>query len=85
MKGYGFDPARLACSPMQQERQGYAVAARLLRDYLGGDIFVQVRERGCRDPRLPAMLAEVAEMVATTGHDTPHVGGRRSRRPGRPR
>jgi hypothetical protein len=34
MNGYVFDPSRLACSPKQQERQGYAVAARMLRDYL---------------------------------------------------
>ena len=46
MKGWVFDPNRLACSPREQERRGYAMAARLLREYLGGgDIFAEVRER----------------------------------------
>jgi hypothetical protein len=35
MKGYTFDPARLRRSPKQLEREGYAVAAQLLREYLG--------------------------------------------------
>jgi hypothetical protein len=34
MKGYVFDPSRLACSTKQQERRGYAVVDPLLRDSL---------------------------------------------------
>jgi len=50
MKGFTFDPNRLACSPREQERRGYAMAARLLREYLGGgDIFAEVRR--CRQVR----------------------------------
>ena len=46
MKGWVFDPNRLACSSREQERRGYAMAARLLREYLGGgDIFAEVREQ----------------------------------------
>jgi hypothetical protein len=34
MKGFVFDPSRLRKSPKQLEREGYALAAQLLRDYL---------------------------------------------------
>ena len=34
MKGYVFDPRRLACSPEEQERRGAAFMAELLRGYL---------------------------------------------------
>jgi hypothetical protein len=65
MKGYVFDPSRLARSPRQQERDGYAVAGRLLSEFLGdGDIFAEVRERARRDPQLRAMLQAVAADLA---------------------
>jgi hypothetical protein len=64
MKGYVFDPSRLARSPKQQERDGYAVAGRMLRDYLGGDIFAEVRERAERDPQLRAMFREIRGLLA---------------------
>jgi hypothetical protein len=65
MKGYVFDPSRLACSAKQQERDGYAVAGEMLRNYLGGgDIFAEVRERVRRDPQLRAMLAAAIDELA---------------------
>jgi len=68
MKGYVFDPTRLACSPTEQERQGCELAAALLRDALGGgDAFAEVRERARRAPRLRAMLAHASELLR------PHV------------
>jgi hypothetical protein len=64
MKGYIFDPGRLARSPKQQERDGYAVAGEMLRDYLGGDPMAEVRRRVRRDPRLREMLLAVAADLA---------------------
>jgi len=43
MKGYVFDPSRLACSPKEQERQGYAIAGPMLCGYLGGAEALPVR------------------------------------------
>jgi hypothetical protein len=64
MKGYRSDPTRLARSPKQQEQDGYAVAGQLLSDYLGGDIFAEVRERIQRDPQLRAMFGYAATLIA---------------------
>ena len=51
MKGYRFDPSRLARSPTQLERDGYATAARLLREYLGGlDLWTVTAPRPPRRP-----------------------------------
>jgi hypothetical protein len=56
MKGYIFDPSRLACSPKEQERRGYETAAQMLRDYLvGGGVLTAVRKR----PR-PGVLLKLA-------------------------
>jgi hypothetical protein len=66
MKGYRFDPSRLARSSKQQERDGYAVAGELLCDPLGGgDILAEVRERVRRDPRLRELVTEVSELAGT--------------------
>ena len=64
MRGYVFDPARLARSPKRLEDDGYAMAARLLRDYLGGDPLAEARRRARRDPALRAMFAAAAEQLA---------------------
>jgi hypothetical protein len=64
MKGYVFDPSRLARSPKQQERDGYAVAGRMLREYLGGDPLAEVRRRARRDPVLREMFATAADQLA---------------------
>jgi hypothetical protein len=63
MKGYVFDPSRLGCSPEEQERRGYELAARMLRADLGVDgaeILAEVRRRAQRDPVLRAMFAQAA-------------------------
>ena len=81
MKGYGFDPRRLACSQKQQERNRHATAARMLRDYLGGDIFAEIRERARRDPRLRAIIQAASETIAPAGDRTLQSDRRRARRP----
>jgi hypothetical protein len=64
MKGYVFDPSRLACTPDEQRRQGYAVVGQLLRDYLGhGGIVAEVRERVRHDPRFGAAIQEIRDHV----------------------
>ena len=84
MKGYVFDPSRLVRPPKQLERDGYAMAARMLRDYLGGgDIFAEVREGVRRDPRIRAMFRAARRMLAPVGGQTPRRGRRRTRRPRR--
>jgi hypothetical protein len=60
MKGYVFDPSRLRRSVRQQERDGYAVAARLLREHLGGDPLAAARRRAEHHPVLRAMFAAAA-------------------------
>jgi hypothetical protein len=71
MKGYRFDPSRLARSAKQQERDGYAVAGRLLRDsFGGGDIFAEVRRRARHDPRLRALVTAVSEKVGAAPRGT---------------
>ena len=60
MKGYVFDPSRLRRSPRQQERDGCAMAGRMLCDYLGGDPLAEVRRRARRDPVLRSMLRTLA-------------------------
>jgi hypothetical protein len=64
VKGYVFDPGRLRRSPKQLERDGYAVAGRMLRDSLGGDPLAEVRRRAQHDPVLRAMLREDAAELA---------------------
>jgi hypothetical protein len=65
MTAFRFDPSRLARSPKQQERDGYALAGQMLRDSLGGvDIFAEVRRWARRDPRLREMLRAVAADLA---------------------
>jgi hypothetical protein len=58
MTGFVFDPSRLRKSPKQLEREGYAVAGRLLREHLGGDPLADFRRRARRDPVLRAMFAQ---------------------------
>jgi hypothetical protein len=64
MRDYVFDPSSLARSPKQLEDDGYAMAVRLLRDYLGGDPLAEARHRARRDPVLRAMFAEAADQLA---------------------
>ena len=58
MKGYRFDPSRLARPPKQQKRQGYAMAARLLREYLGGTppVVPVTTPLVCTEPRARSVL-----------------------------
>jgi hypothetical protein len=65
MNGYVFDPSRLACSPKQQERQGSAVAARMLRDYLDA-------QRQQRHVQTVSNAAEAQE--DTSGRLLPELG-----------
>jgi hypothetical protein len=71
MSGFVFDPSRLPRSRRQQERDGYAVAGRMLRGYLGADPMAEVRRRVRRDPQLRAMLlasaAELAQAARVLG------------------
>jgi hypothetical protein len=64
MKGYVFDPSRLRGSPKEQGRRGYAMAARMLREHLGGDPRAEARRRAQRDPMLRAMFAMAARKDA---------------------
>ena len=52
VSGFVFDPSRLRQSPKRLERDGYALAGRLLRDQLGGDPLADIRRRARRDPQL---------------------------------
>ena len=61
MKGCVFDPIRLRGSVRQQERAGYAMAARMLRDHLDGDPLAEFRRRVQNDPVLRAMFAAAAD------------------------
>ena len=80
------DPGRLARPAKHLERDGYAVAGELLRDYLGGgDIFAAVREHVLRDPQLRAKVAGASSSLAPAGNSTPRVGRHRARRPSGPR
>ena len=85
MTTFRFDPRRLARPTEQLEQDGYVMASELLRDYLGGgDIFAEVREGARRDPRLRAMLADAAALIApagTRGRPPAGRGVRRLRRP----
>jgi len=60
MKWYVFDPRRLRGSAKQQERDGYSLAGRMLRDHLGGDLLAELQRRIRRDPVLRAMLRAAA-------------------------
>ena len=84
MKGYVFDPSRLARSPKVLERDGYAVAGRMLREILGGgDIFGEVRKHAAHDPRLRAMFAYAADLLTRpSGAARPAHGRRRQDRQG---
>jgi hypothetical protein len=53
MTRYSFDPSRLRGSAKQQEQAGYAVAGRMLREHLGGDVLAEVRRRVRSDPAVP--------------------------------
>ena len=64
MKGYTFDPGRLRGSVKQRERECYAVAARMLREYLGGDPLAEFRRRARRDQKLRGMFAATAAELA---------------------
>ena len=80
MKGYVFDPSRLARSPKQQERDRYAAAGRMLRESLGGeDIFAEVRERVRRDPQLRAMISLAGKLIEATD-ESPRLSAARRRR-----
>jgi hypothetical protein len=59
MPRYIFDARRLTVSAKQQEQGGYAVAGRMLREYLGGDVLAEVRRRIRTDPRFHALLDEL--------------------------
>ena len=72
MKGYVFDPSRLAHSARQQERNGYAMAARLLRDLVGtGDIVAEVRARARGDPKLREMLQHASSSFREAAANLP--------------
>lgn len=67
MKGLVFDPARLRRPAWELEHDGYAFAARMLRDDLGvdgRDILAEVRRRARRDPKLREMLLAAAADLA---------------------
>jgi hypothetical protein len=68
VKGYVFDPSRLRGSRRQQERRGYAMAGRMLREHLGGDPLAEFRRRAQRDPVLRAMLAQAAAELQAAAH-----------------
>jgi hypothetical protein len=68
MKGFVFEPSRLARSRKQQEREGYAMAGRLLREHLGGDPLAELRRRARRDPVLRAMFAQAAAELLAAAH-----------------
>ena len=75
MKGFVFDPSRLARPPKQLERDGCAMAARLLREYLGGGgIFAAGREQARRDPRLREMLAVASEAAGAPSQAVRRTG-----------
>jgi hypothetical protein len=77
MKGYRFDPSRLARPASELEREGYAIAGRMLRDQFGpGDIFIEVRDRVRRDPQLRMMLEHASALLAEAAADSPPVMGR---------
>jgi hypothetical protein len=84
MQGYRFDPTRLARPASALERDGYAIAGRMLRDHVGdGDIFAEARERTRRDPVLRAMFAHAADLLTqpTGPAGVPRLRARRRRRP----
>jgi hypothetical protein len=56
MKGYVFDPGRLRRSPKHPERDGYAVAGRMLREHLGGDLLADLGRRLRNDPAVREAL-----------------------------
>jgi hypothetical protein len=64
MKGHVFDPSRLV-QRRRPQRDPYVVAGDMLRGYLGGDPLEDARRRAERDPQFRAMLATVAEVLAT--------------------
>ena len=63
MRGYVFDPGRLARPAKQLEDEGYAMAVRLLRAYLGDDPLAEARRQARRDPVLRTMFAEAADQL----------------------
>jgi hypothetical protein len=81
MKGYVFDPSRLARSPKPQECDGYAIAGRMLRESWGGDdLFAEIREWVRRDPQLGAMLEQAAPLLRSTTETAGPMGSARTRR-----
>jgi hypothetical protein len=69
MSGFVFDPRRLPRSRRQQDRDGCALAGRMLRDHLGGDPLAEVRRRIRHDPQLRAMLLVADDELAQAARD----------------
>jgi hypothetical protein len=64
MRDWVFDPSRLNRPAKELEREGYAMVADMLREYLGGDVLAEARRRARRDPALRAMFTAAAHELA---------------------